>query len=94
MLVNAIVLIKVERGAVNSVAEHIVAIDGVSEVFSVAGRYDLVAVLRAHSNEQVADIVTKAVQGQSGILDTETLLAFKAYSRIDLEAAFSIGNDA
>jgi DNA-binding Lrp family transcriptional regulator len=93
MVVNAIVLIKVERGKVNDVAQHIVNLDGVSEVFSVAGRYDLVAVLRAHSNEHVADIVTKAVQGQSGIQDTETLLAFKAYAKEDLEAAFSIGNE-
>jgi DNA-binding Lrp family transcriptional regulator len=93
MIVNAIVLIKVERGKVNDVAQHVVNIDGVSDVFSVAGRFDLVAVLHAHSNEHVADIVTKAVQGQSGITDTETLLAFKAYSKADIEAAFSIGND-
>ena len=93
MVVNAIVLIKAERGAVNNVAQKIIAVDGVSEVFSVAGRYDLVAILRAKSNEHVAEIVTQAVQDTQGILDTETLLAFKAYDREDLEAAFSIGNE-
>ncbi len=93
MVVNAIVLITAQRGAVNDVAQHIINIDGVSEVFSVAGRYDLVAVLRARSNEHVADIVTEAVQDMPGITDTETLLAFKAYDRADLEAAFSIGNE-
>ena len=93
MVVNAIVLINAERGEVNNVAQHVMSIDGVSEVFSVAGRFDLVAVLRAHSNEHVADIVTEAVQGTKGITATETLLAFKAYSAEDMEAAFSIGND-
>lgn len=93
MIVNAIVLIKAKRGAVNAIAQHIITLEGVSEVFSVAGQYDLIAILRAKSNEQVADIVTQAVQGIDGIDDTETLLAFKAYNRDDLEAAFSIGND-
>ena len=93
MVVNAIVLINAERGAINDVAQHIINIDGVSDVFSVAGRYDLVAILRAKSNEHVADIVTQAVQDVSGINDTETLLAFKAYDRDDMEAEFSIGND-
>ncbi len=92
MVVNAIVLIKAERGAVNHVAQYLISLNGISEVYSVAGRYDLVAVLRAKSNEHVAEIVTEAVQGGQGITDTETLLAFKAYSQADLEAAFSIGN--
>lgn len=92
MVVNAIVLIKAERGAVNTVAQSLMKIEGISEVFSVAGRYDLVAVLRAKSNEHVSEIVTKAVQDTQGINDTETLLAFKTFSQADLEAAFSIGN--
>lgn len=93
MVVNAIVLINAERGTVNEVAQYLIKIDGISEVFSVAGRFDLVAVLRAHSNEHVADIVTQAVQGSPHITHTETLLAFKAYSTADIEAAFSIGSD-
>lgn len=93
MVVNAIVLIKAERGVINDVAQRIINIEGVSEVFSVAGRFDLVAILRAKSNEHVAEIVTQAVQGAPGITHTETLLAFKAYAQSDLEAAFSIGND-
>jgi DNA-binding Lrp family transcriptional regulator len=92
MVVNAIVLIKAERGAVNQVAQALIALEGINEVFSVAGRYDLVAVLRAKSNEHVAEIVTKAVQETQGITDTETLLAFKTFSQSDVEAAFSIGN--
>ena len=93
MAVNAIVLMMTKSGAVNDVAQNIVDIDGVKEVFSVAGRYDLVAVLHARSNEHVADIVTEAVQSTNGIKKTETLLAFKAYDKSGLEAAFAIGND-
>lgn len=92
-MVNAVILINAERGAVNEVAQHILSIDGVREVYSVAGRYDLVAVLWAQSNEHVADIVTQAVHQQRGIQNTETLLAFKTYSKDDLDAAFSIGMD-
>jgi len=93
MLVHAVILVKAHSGAVNNVAQGLINIDGVSEVFSVAGRYDLVAILRTKSNERVAEIVTEAVQNVGGIDDTETLLAFKAYDQNDLEAAFSIGND-
>jgi DNA-binding Lrp family transcriptional regulator len=92
-MVNAIILIRAERGRVKPVAQHLMSIEGVSEVFSVAGRFDLVAVLRARSNEHVEEIVTQAVQGSEGITDTETLLAFRTYQQSDLEAAFSIGNE-
>ena len=62
-MVNAIVLINIDRGHVNDVAQQLVALDGVTEVFSVAGRYDLVAVLRSPSNERIADLVTRAHHG-------------------------------
>ena len=90
-MVNAIVLINVDRGHVNSVAEQLVALDGVTEVFSVAGRYDLLAVLRSPSNERIADLVTRAIMDIEHIAQTETLLAFRVFSRYDLEAMFSIG---
>lgn len=93
MPVNAIVLITVERGQVNQVAQHIVDIDDVTDVFSIAGRYDLAAILRTQSNERIAEIVTEAIRDVPGILATETLIAFKAYAKSDLDAAFSIGNE-
>ncbi len=93
MVVNAIVLINVARAEVNNTAQKLLDIEGISEVFSVAGRYDLVAILRARSNEHVAEIVTQAVQTLPSISSTETLLAFKSYDREALEAAFSIGNE-
>lgn len=90
-MVNAIVLINVDRGHVNEVAERLVSLDGVTEVFSVAGRYDLVAVLRTPTNERIADLVTREIMDIDRIADTETLLAFKVFSNFDLERMFSIG---
>ena len=73
------------------VAETLAAIPGVSEVYSVGGRYDLVALLRVKVNEDLADLVTHQISTVEGILQTETLIAFRAYSRHDLEAMFSLG---
>jgi len=92
-MVNAIVLITVDRGRVNDVAQQLVALEGVTEVFSVAGRYDLVAVLRSPSNERIADLVTRQIMDIEHIANTETLLAFQVFSKYDLEAMFSIGLD-
>ncbi len=92
-MVNAIVLINVDRGHVNDVAQRLVALEGVTEVFSVAGRYDLVAVLRSPSNERIAELVTRHIRDIERIAHTETLLAFQVFSRYDLETMFSIGLD-
>ena len=90
-MVTAIVLLKTERGRVNEVAEQLADMAGISEVYSVGGRFDLVAVIRAATNEELADLVTNHLQAAQDIRDTETLIAFKAYSRHDLETMFSIG---
>lgn len=91
-MVTAIVLMKVERLKVDDVASAVAELSGISEVYSVGGRYDLVAVIRVPTNEAMADLVTHALLKIDGIRDTETLLAFKAYSRHDLERMFSIGD--
>lgn len=90
-MVTAIVLINTERAQVNETAQALIEFDGITEVFSVAGRWDLVAILRVPSNEAMADLVTTSIQAVPGILKTETLLAFKTYSQHDLEHLFSIG---
>ena len=90
-MVSAIVLMKIARDRINEVAEKLMDVSGVSEVFSVAGRYDLVALVRVNSNQALADAVTTEMLKIEGILDTETLIAFKVYSRHDLERMFSIG---
>lgn len=90
-MVSSIVLINCERDKINDVAEQLTALKGITEVFSIAGRYDLVAVLRVPDNEALADLVTKQMLQVNGITHSETLIAFKVYSRHDLERMFEIG---
>jgi DNA-binding Lrp family transcriptional regulator len=90
-MVTAIVLLTVARGRVAEIAEHLAGLEEITEVYSVAGRYDLVAMVRVKNNEDLADVVTKKLQRVDGIQTTETLIAFRAYSRVDLEGVFSIG---
>jgi DNA-binding Lrp family transcriptional regulator len=89
-VVTAIVLINTERGRVVDVAQQLIDIDGVSEVFSVAGRYDLVALLRVTTNDEMASLVTGYLLRVDGVAHTETLTAFQAYSRHDLERMFGL----
>lgn len=92
-MVIALVLMNVERGKVAEVAEKLLKLEGVTEVFSVAGQYDCVAVLRTTTNEAIADLVTSQLLNVPHIKHTETLMAFKAFSKDDLGAMFSIGSD-
>lgn len=90
-MVTSIILIHAERTKVNVVAERLIEIEGISEVYSVSGQYDLVAIARVKNNDEVANLVTSKMYDIDGIVKTETMLAFKAYSRHDLEAMFSVG---
>lgn len=90
-MVTSIILINAERTKINEVAEQIAGLDGISEVYSVSGNYDLVAIARVASNEELADLVTKKLLGIDFIVKSETMLAFKAFSRHDLETMFQIG---
>lgn len=90
-MVNGIVLLKVKRGAVNEVAQRLAELEGISEVYSVGGRYDLVAILRVPDNDALAALVTEQMLRIDGITDTETLIAFRAFSRHDLESMFAVG---
>ena len=93
-MVTAIVLINTKHGHINSVAEELVEIDGVAEVYSVGGRYDLVAIIRVRTNDALADLVTNTMLKLPNIEKTETLIAFKAFSQHDLERMFSLGAEA
>ncbi|HSL16820.1 MAG TPA: Lrp/AsnC ligand binding domain-containing protein [Methylomirabilota bacterium] len=92
-MINAIVLMKVRNDRINDVAEELLELEGVSEVYSVAGQYDLVAVLRAPSDAGLASLVTENMLKVEGLISSETLIAFRAYSKHDLERMFSIGMD-
>lgn len=91
-MISAIVLINTERDQVNAVADRLGGIQGITEVYSVAGEYDLVAMVRVADHEALAGIVTEQMLKVSGITKTHTLIAFRSYSRHDLERMFSIGS--
>ncbi len=90
-MVTAIILMNVERSKINEVAEELQSVQGVSEVYSVSGKYDLIAIVRVAKNDDLANLVTNNLHTFDSILKTETMLAFKAYSRHDLESMFSLG---
>ena len=90
-MVTAIVMIKADIQLISEVAESIAQIPGVSEVYSVTGGFDLVAMVRVRTHEQLADVIPGGLNKIPGVTATETHIAFRAYSRHDLEAAFSIG---
>jgi DNA-binding Lrp family transcriptional regulator len=90
-VITAIVMVTVETDQIPEVAQAIADIDGVSEVYSVAGHVDLIAIVRVREFDQVADVIAGRIDKVDGVLDTETNIAFRAYSRHDLEAAFAIG---
>ena len=92
-MVTALVLINTARNSVNEVAEALVEIDGVTEVYSVAGKYDLIALLRVADNEAMADLVTRHILEVEGIVSSETLLAFRVHSKFDLESIFDLGSE-
>ena len=92
-MVTAFVFITTERNQINEVAEKLADIKGVSEVYSISGRFDLIAMVRVRENEELAELVTNHMVKVGGIRDTETHIAFRAFSRHDLERMFSIGFD-
>lgn len=91
-MLTAFVFLKVQRDKVNEIASELAAIDGVSEVYSIAGRFDLTAIIRVKDCDNLAEVVTGKVLKFDGILDSETQIAFRVHSKHDLESMFSIGD--
>ncbi|HUI04818.1 MAG TPA: Lrp/AsnC ligand binding domain-containing protein [Acidimicrobiales bacterium] len=91
-MLHAFVLVDAEPGRVASLCEELMAVEGVTEVFSVAGGVaDVVAIVRVRHHDELVDVVTGRIARLAGIEDTTTLVAFKAYSRHDLEAIWDLG---
>ena len=90
-MVTSLVLLNLYRNQIKDVSQKLVDMQEVSEVYSVAGRYDLVAIIRVKNNEQIADTITGKFSELEGITATETLIAFNTFSRHDLELMFSVG---
>jgi DNA-binding Lrp family transcriptional regulator len=90
-VVTAIVLVKADIQRIPEVAQDIVQIPEVSEVYSVTGEFDLVALVRVRAHDELADVIPGRLNKVQGVTATETHIAFRTYSRHDLEAAFSVG---
>ena len=92
-MITAIVLIDCANDAIPELAEKLAGLHGVSEVYSVAGDVDLIAMVRVRAHEELADVIADRLNKVDGVTGTSTHIAFRTYSRHDLEAAFSLGLD-
>jgi DNA-binding Lrp family transcriptional regulator len=92
-MITAIVFVNADVARIPEVAEAIAALDGVSEVYSVTGQIDLIAMVRVRNHDDVATVVADKLNKIDGVMETETHIAFRAYSKHDLESAFSLGLD-
>lgn len=90
-MVTAIVLLTVTKNRINQAAEEIAAIEHVSEVYSITGQHDLAAIVRATDNDTLANVITAYVLKMDGVIKSETMFAFRVFSRHDLEGMFSVG---
>ena len=90
-MITAIVLIDTDAARIPEVAQQLSGVPGVSEVYSVTGDVDLIAMVRVRQHEDLADVIADHISKVEGVLRTQTYIAFKTYSKHDLEAAFSIG---
>jgi DNA-binding Lrp family transcriptional regulator len=90
-VITAIVLVHVDPDRIPEVAAAIADLDGVSEVYSVTGDVDLVAMVRVREHEALADVIADRLSKVEGVQSTDTHIAFRAYSKHDLESAFSLG---
>jgi DNA-binding Lrp family transcriptional regulator len=90
-MITAIVMVSVETARIPEVAQQLADLDGVSEVYSVAGDVDLIVVVRVREFDQIADVIAGRLSKVDGVLHTDTHIAFQAYSRHDLDSAFAIG---
>lgn len=92
-MVNAFVLLKAEPARITELASELADLQGVAEVYSVAGDVDLVVILRVRHHDDLAEVVTRHISTLQGVVETRTMIAFKAYSKHDLDAMWSLGAD-
>jgi DNA-binding Lrp family transcriptional regulator len=90
-VITAIVLIDCANDSIPEVAETLAGLSGVSEVYSVAGGVDLIAIVRVREFDEIAEVIAGGISKVPGVAHTDTHIAFRAYSQHDLEEAFSIG---
>ena len=91
-MITAMILINTERGKVNLAGAQIASIEGVQEVWSVSGRYDLVAIIRIRHIDDLARIATEKLATVDGITHTESMVAFEKISPADLAGMLDLGS--
>ena len=92
-LTHAVVLIEAERDALGTLGGALADLDGIAEAYSVTGEWDFVAIIRVSSHDQLAEVVTAGIVALPGVARTQTMVAFSAFSRHDLESMFSLGEE-
>ena len=90
-MITTIVLIRADPKSIPQVAQRIAGVEGVTDVYSVSGEWDLVAIVKVAEYDRIAQVVTEEFVKVPGIERTQTLTAFRAYSKKDLEQAWDIG---
>jgi len=90
-VITAIVFIQADVAQIGEIGEKIASIDGVSEVYSVTGELDLIAMVRVRTHDEIAKVVAGQLNRVEGVISTQTQIAFQTFSNHDLEAAFNIG---
>ncbi len=88
-MLTAIILMQLKPDLIDKVAEAVADIEGVSEVYSVTGDWDLAAIVRVKKSEKLSEVVTGHICRIEGILRTNTMLAFRAYGKADLDYLFA-----
>lgn len=90
-MLTAVVMIDADPARIPEIATEVAEVAGVSEVYSVTGEVDLIAMVRVREHEQLADVIADRISKVAGVLRTQTYIAFRAYSQHDLETAFDLG---
>jgi DNA-binding Lrp family transcriptional regulator len=92
-MLSAIIMLNVEYGQLSALAERLASEPGISEAYTVAGKYDLILHARVQNNESLAELVTERIAKLQGIRSCETMVAFRVYSSRTLDAGFAIGEN-
>jgi len=92
-VITAIVLVDADTSRIPEICAEVADVPGVSEVYSVTGEVDLIAIVRVREHDQLADVIADRISKVEGVLRTQTYTAFRAYSKRDLELAFDLGTD-
>lgn len=90
-MITAFVLIQTDASRIPECAQEISEIEGISEVYSVTGEWDLIAIARVSQHEDLADVIADRLSKIDGVESTTTQIAFRSYSKHDLDTAFSLG---